>query len=123
MRLIWGVKYDGYDDDYDFCGEDMRIVGLHEGLSDWIEARWWTLRHLLQRRTPKREFLGTTTKVVDMNDAITMLDPDTSAFQTMLMKLARKGQLEATKVYWLEDELMPRVGSIVLWGEWDWIEA
>lgn len=53
-------------------------------------------------------------------DEITMLDADTSAFQTMLMCLPNKS---AVVHHWLEDELMPRIASTLLWGEWDWIEA
>jgi hypothetical protein len=102
VRLVWDIEYD-YDEAY--------VIGLREGL-----ARWW------RRKRPQRkirEFMGTTERVIDMNDAITLLDPDTSQFQTMLMQFAV--ERIQPKIYWLEDQLFPRLGP-EFWGEWDWIE-
>ena len=57
-------------------------------------------------------------RVIDMDDVITYLDPDTSQFTTMLMKLGRR-QAQATKVEWLEDELFPRLSAVVSGGATD----
>lgn len=54
-------------------------------------------------------------RVIDMDPVIAMLDPDTSQFTTMLMKVARQ-PAESTKQEWLEDELFPRLSSIVSGG-------
>jgi len=50
-----------------------------------------------------------------MDPVIAMLDPDTSQFTTMLMRVARKAA-ESTKVEWLEDELFPRLSAVVSGG-------
>ncbi len=52
---------------------------------------------------------------IDMDPTIKMLDPDTSQFTTMLMRVARK-PAESTKVEWLEDELFPRLSSVASGG-------
>ena len=52
---------------------------------------------------------------IDMDPTISMLDPDTSQFTTMLMRVARK-PAESTKVEWLEDELFPRLTSVASGG-------
>jgi hypothetical protein len=57
-------------------------------------------------------------RVIDMDDAIAYLDPDTSQFTTMLMQ-ASKDNAQATKVEWLEDELFPRLSSVVSGGATD----
>lgn len=57
-------------------------------------------------------------RVIDMDDVIAYLDPDTSQFTTMLMRVARRAA-EATKVEWLEDELFPRLSSVVSGGAAD----
>lgn len=54
-------------------------------------------------------------RVIDMDDTISMLDPDTSQFVTMLMRVARV-PAESTKVEWLEDELFPRLSSVASGG-------
>jgi hypothetical protein len=50
-------------------------------------------------------------RVIDMDDVIAMLDPDTSQFTTMLMKVARGGAF-SSKVQWLEDQLFPRLSAV-----------
>lgn len=57
-------------------------------------------------------------RVIDMDDVIAYLDPDTSQFTTMLMRVARRAA-EATKVEWLEDELFPRLSSVLSGGATD----
>lgn len=57
-------------------------------------------------------------RVIDMDDVIAYLDPDTSQFMTMLMKVARRAA-ESTKVEWLEDELFPRLSSVSSGGATD----
>jgi len=57
-------------------------------------------------------------RVIDMDDVIAFLDPDTSQFMTMLMKVSRRAA-ESTKVEWLEDELFPRLSSVVSGGAAD----
>lgn len=50
-------------------------------------------------------------RVVDMDDVISYLDPETSQFTTMLMQIASKDAF-SSKVEWLEDELFPRLSSL-----------
>jgi len=57
-------------------------------------------------------------RVIDMDDAIAMLDPDVSQFTTMLMRVARSGA-DSTKVEWLEDELFPRLATVASGGASD----
>ena len=57
-------------------------------------------------------------RVIDMDDVIAYLDPDTSQFMTMLMKVSRRAA-ESTKVEWLEDELFPRLSSVASGGATD----
>lgn len=57
-------------------------------------------------------------RVVDMDETIAMLDPDVSQFTTMLMRVARS-VAESTKVEWLEDQLFPRLSSVVSGGATD----
>jgi hypothetical protein len=57
-------------------------------------------------------------RVIDMDDVIAYLDPDTSQFMTMLMRVARRAA-ESTKVEWLEDELFPRLSSVSSGGATD----
>lgn len=57
-------------------------------------------------------------RVIDMDDVIAYLDPDTSQFVTMLMRVSRRAA-EATKVEWLEDELFPRLSSVSSGGASD----
>jgi len=57
-------------------------------------------------------------RVIDMDDVIAYLDPDTSQFVTMLMRVARRAA-ESTKVEWLEDELFPRLSSVASGGATD----
>lgn len=57
-------------------------------------------------------------RVVDMDPVIAMLDPDTSQFLTMLMRIARSAA-ESTKAEWLEDELFPRLSSVSSGGATD----
>ncbi len=47
---------------------------------------------------------------VDMDDVIPFLDPDTSQFTTMLMRVKSK-KAGSTKVEWMEDELFPRLSA------------
>lgn len=54
-------------------------------------------------------------RVIDMDPVIAMLDPDTSQFMTMLMRVARSAA-ESTKAEWLEDELFPRLSSVASGG-------
>ncbi len=54
-------------------------------------------------------------RVVDMDDEIAYLDPDTSQFTTMLMRIARESAF-STKTEWLEDELFPRLSSVASGG-------
>ena len=49
-------------------------------------------------------------KIVDMDSVVGMLDPQTSQFTTMLMKIAQKGARNQ-KVEWLEDQLFPRLSA------------
>lgn len=49
-------------------------------------------------------------KIVDMDSVVGMLDPQTSQFTTMLMKIAQKGA-HNQKVEWLEDQLFPRLSA------------
>ena len=48
-------------------------------------------------------------------DVIAMLDPDTSQFTTMLMKLST-GSAFSSKVEWLEDQLFPRLAVVDVAG-------
>lgn len=48
---------------------------------------------------------------VDMRDQLAMLDPDTSQFSTMLMKLPSE-RANSFKVEWLEDRLVPRTTGL-----------
>lgn len=57
-------------------------------------------------------------RVVEMDPMIRMLDPDTSQFTTLLMKQTRK-QVTSTKVEWLEDQLFPRLSSVLSGGATD----
>lgn len=57
-------------------------------------------------------------RVIDMDDVITYLDPETSQFMTMLSRIGRR-QAQATKVEWLEDELFPRLSAVVSGGASD----
>lgn len=50
-------------------------------------------------------------RVIDMDDEITMLDPDTTQFTTLLSQVAKKGA-DSTKVEWLEDQLFPRLSAV-----------
>lgn len=50
-------------------------------------------------------------RVVDMEDEITFLDPDTTQFTTILMKLGSKEAIRE-KVNWLEDDLFPRLVTL-----------
>lgn len=54
-------------------------------------------------------------RVIDMDPVIAMLDPDTSQFMTMLMRVARTGA-DSTKNEWLEDEFFPRLSSVASGG-------
>lgn len=54
-------------------------------------------------------------RVIDMDDVIAMLDPDTSQFTTMLMKVAN-GTAFSSKVEWLEDQLFPRLATVDVAG-------
>lgn len=54
-------------------------------------------------------------RVIDMDPVIAMLDPDSSQFMTMLMRVARTS-VESTKAEWLEDELFPRLSSVAAAG-------
>lgn len=49
-------------------------------------------------------------RVIDMDPVIRILDPDTSQFTTMLMKVGNK-PASSTKSEWLEDEYYPRLSS------------
>jgi hypothetical protein len=57
-------------------------------------------------------------RVIDMDETISMLDPDTSQFLTMLMRVARS-VAESTKVEWVEDQLFPRLSSVASGGATD----
>ena len=57
-------------------------------------------------------------RVIDMDDIIKMLDPDTSQFYTMLMRVARSGA-DSTKNEWLEDQYFPRLSAVVSGGATD----
>ncbi len=48
---------------------------------------------------------------IDMREKIADLDPDTSQFTTMLMKLPQE-RAQSFKVEWLNDELMPLVSAL-----------
>jgi hypothetical protein len=50
-------------------------------------------------------------KVIDMDDVVALLDPDSSQFTTMLMKVASQEAYQS-KVEWLEDQLFPRVSTL-----------
>lgn len=49
-------------------------------------------------------------RIVDMSDVVGLLDPQTSQFTTMLMKIAQK-KARNQKVEWIEDQLFPRLSS------------
>lgn len=49
-------------------------------------------------------------KIIDMSDTVGLLDPATSQFTTMLMKIASK-KAGNQKIEWLEDQLFPRLGT------------
>jgi len=57
-------------------------------------------------------------RVIDMDDIIKMLDPDTSQFMTMLMRVARSGA-DSTKNEWLEDQYFPRLTAVASGGATD----
>jgi hypothetical protein len=57
-------------------------------------------------------------RVIDMDPEIAMLDPDSSQFTTMLMRVARS-EAESTKSEWLEDEYFPRLSSVASGGATD----
>jgi len=57
-------------------------------------------------------------RVIDMDPVIAMLDPDSSQFTTMLMRVARSSGF-SSKAEWLEDELFPRLSSVVSGGATD----
>lgn len=57
-------------------------------------------------------------RVIDMDPVIAQLDPDTSQFTTMLMRVARS-DAESSKVEWLEDEYFPRLSSVSSGGATD----
>lgn len=57
-------------------------------------------------------------RVIDMDPDIALLDPDSSQFTTMLMKVARS-TAESTKSEWLEDEYFPRLSSVASGGATD----
>src|SRR5512138_3717894 len=57
-------------------------------------------------------------RVIDMDPVIADLDPDTSQFMTMLMRVARSGA-SSTKSEWLEDEHFPRLSSVASGGGTD----
>src|SRR3954466_6507729 len=57
-------------------------------------------------------------RVIDMDPVIALLDPDTSQFMTMLMRVARSGA-DSTKNEWLEDEFFPRLSSVASGGATD----
>lgn len=48
---------------------------------------------------------------IDMSEKIMLLDPDTSQFTTMLMKLGSE-DARSYKVEWLEDQLRPRLSAL-----------
>lgn len=50
-------------------------------------------------------------RIVDMDRTVAMLDPDTSQFTTMLMKIGSV-PAKSSKVEWFEDELFPRLSSV-----------
>ncbi len=52
-----------------------------------------------------------TQRVPDVSSTITMLDPDTSQFTTMLMKVASESAFNQ-KVTWFEDQLLPRLSAV-----------
>lgn len=54
-------------------------------------------------------------KIVDMDNVVGMLDPQTSQFTTMLMKVAQKAARN-NKVEWIEDQLFPRLASVASGG-------
>jgi hypothetical protein len=57
-------------------------------------------------------------RVIDMADVIPLLDPDVTQFTTMLMKASSSG-CYASKVEWLEDQLFPRLSSVLSGGASD----
>lgn len=50
---------------------------------------------------------------IDMREKITMLDPDTSQFSTILMKLPKE-RAKSFKVEWLDDRLVPRTSALAV---------
>jgi hypothetical protein len=54
-------------------------------------------------------------RVIDMSDVIPMLDPDVSQFTTMLMQ-SSSSSCFSSKVEWLEDQLFPRLSSVLSGG-------
>lgn len=91
---------------------------------EWYEDDWYDydgdedsfsfrLHNLFRRRNAIISNV-TNERVVDMDSAITLLDPDTSQFETMLSKMARVAA--PVKIEWMEDELFPRLNPWEDWG-------
>lgn len=96
----------------------------------WLRIRRWLVQRLGGEtywlddeieeieRDQRRDGL----KIIDMDEAITLLDPDVSQFETILMKLSRAAD-PATKISWLEDELFPRLQPDPdVWFDGVWVE-
>ena len=126
VGFIWllmtcpGPVEDEYDDDWydDDWYDDEPWEDDEEG---------WNIQLKLSRlfRHPNAVLSNVTeSRVVDMDSPITLLDPDTSQFETLLSRMARVSG--PTRIEWMEDELFPR---LTIWWlgdyavEWDWSEA
>jgi hypothetical protein len=107
VRRLGGEWYE--DDWYDYDGDE----------DSWSFS--FRLHDLFRRRNANLTNI-TNERVVDMDSAITLLDPDVSQFETLLMKVAHAGA-EAAKVEWLEDELFPRLQPDPdVWFDGVWVE-
>lgn len=80
-------------------------------MSRWMRAlRWFGLA----KPEPTQD------RRLDFSSAVFELDVDTSSFTTALMRL-NPSLATRQRVYWLEDELFPRIRSGLLgWTRWAW---
>lgn len=103
-----------YEDDWHYIDDDDE-PGYENG---WRTA--FRLTDLFRRRNAILSQI-IESRVVDMDDVIASLEPDTSQFDSMLYNVSVKPRLDL-KMEWLEDEFMPRLSALADdWGfeEWD----
>lgn len=84
--------------------------------------KWWQIWKR-KRRTHAKISGVTGERVVDMDASLWGINPDLSSFTTLMMKMNKASSLiEQKKVYWLEDELFPRVIDRDDWGFGEWTD-